>query len=315
MRLPVWLPIRRGPSQFARAADGSMSLLDHLRELRSRLFKATVAVGLGMVAGYWLSKPVFDILVQPFCELQQTPNAECQWNWLAPTDSFILRLKIALWIGLIITAPIWLYQVWAFVAPGLHRRERRWAYSFGALAVPLFAAGAGLAYVVLDKGLEFLFTAGVADEPQALEPTRYISFVTLLILVFGLSFQFPTLVLLLNFSGLVSARRLLGAWRVVVFVCFAFAAIFTPDPGPFGMVLLASALCVLYFAAVGVAFLHDRRKARRDPYADLADDELSPLDEELEPVTAGGPVEAGTAVADPEPVEPTPLERRYDDMT
>jgi sec-independent protein translocase protein TatC len=310
------LPWRHGPSQFARAADGSMTLIEHLLELRSRLFKATLAVTAGLVAGYFLSIPAYRLLQRPYCKVREVAISDCEFLWLAPTDPFLQRLKIALWIGLIIAAPVWLYQLWAFVAPGLHRRERRWAYGFGALAIPLFVAGGMLAYFVVDRGLHFLLAEGVTGGAVELEATRYITFVTMLILVFGLSFEFPVLVLLLNVSGLVSARRLLGAWRVVVFACFVFAAIFTPDPGPFGMVLLAGCLCFLYFSAVGLAFLNDRRRARNDPYADLADDDISPLDdveldpEEPEPVTAGDRVEARTAVA-----EPAPLDRRYDDMT
>ena len=137
-------------------------------------------------------------------------------------------------------------------------------------------------------------------------------------LAFGLAFQFPVLLLLLNFSGMVSARRMLGAWRVVVFVCFAFSAVFTPDPGPFGMILLASCLSVLYFASVGVAFLNDRRRARRErqPHDQLDDDEISPLDHEVEPVGDLEPVAAPEPAdpATPEP-DPLPLERRYDELT
>jgi sec-independent protein translocase protein TatC len=314
------LPWRHGPSQFARAADGSMTLIEHLMELRSRLFRATLAVTAGLAVGYLLSQTVYELLERPYNNLERSLSEPGeQWlplQQLGAMDGFILRLKIALWVGLVVSAPAWLYQMWAFIAPGLHRRERRWAYSFGAAAIPLFAAGAVLAYFVVERGLRFLLDAGVEGVAVQLEVSRYISFVTTLILVFGLSFQFPLLLLLLNFSGMVSARRLLGAWRVVVFACFVFAAIFTPDPGPFGMVLLASCLCLLYFFAVGIAFLNDRRRARNDPYADLADDEISPLDDaeldldEPEPVTAGDRVEAPTAEA-----EPAPLDRRYDDMT
>lgn len=315
------LPWRRGPSRFERAADGSMSLLEHLLELRSRLFKATLAVTAGLVAGYFLAESVFELLKRPYCQVLGFPADECTFTVLAPTDPFLQRLKIALWVGLIIAAPIWMYQLWAFVAPGLHRRERRWTYAFGALAVPLFVAGAVLAYFVVDRGLHFLIEAGIDVGASQLEVTRYISFITMLILVFGLSFQFPVLVLLLNFSGMVSARRLLGAWRVVVFVCFAFAAVFTPDPGPFGMILLASCLCVLYFISVGVAFLNDRRRAkRRDPIDDLPDDEISALAEELEPVTAGESIDA--ALDEPDTgthsgAEDTAAKRRrgdYDDL-
>jgi sec-independent protein translocase protein TatC len=314
------LSLRRGPSQFERAADGSMTLLEHLMELRSRLFKASLALVAGMIVGYLLSQTVYELLERPYERLSESlsePGEEwAPLQQLGAMDGFLLRLRIALWVGLIVSAPIWLYQLWAFIAPGLHRRERRWAYVFGAIAIPLFATGALLAYVVAERGLRFLVESGVEGVVVQLEVSRYISFITTLILVFGLSFQFPVLLLLLNVSGLVSARRLLGAWRIVVFACFAFAAVFTPDPGPFGMVLLASCLCLLYFLAVGAAFLIDRRRARQDPYAGLSDDELSPLDDDLEPVTAGEPVEPAAAVTDPTPVaEPAPLDRRYDDMT
>jgi sec-independent protein translocase protein TatC len=323
VKLQLWR--RRGPTKFQRAAEGSMTLVEHLMELRNRLFKATLAIAAGLAVGYWLADPVFDLLKRPYCQVRGESLSDCgSLLWLAPTDPFVTRLKIALYIGLIITAPIWLYQVWAFIAPGLHRHERKWAYGFGALAIPLFVIGSVLAYVVVDRGLKFLLEAGVtggADiENIQLEATRYLSFIIMMILVFGLAFQFPTLVLLLNFSGLVSAERLLRAWRSVVFACFAFAAVFTPDPGPFGMILLAGSLTVLYFAAVGVAFLHDRRKARQDPYADLSPDEISPLDDDLEPVEPPEPIEevpvpAGDPVAAASPIaEPAPLDRRYDDM-
>jgi sec-independent protein translocase protein TatC len=309
------IPWRRGPSQFQRASDGSMTLIEHFLELRSRLFRATLAIVAGMAAGYWLSEPVYEWLRHPYDTIQ-AQNSE-QWlplQQLGARDGFMLRLKIALWVGLVLSAPIWFYQLWAFIAPGLHRRERRWAYSFGALAIPLFAAGSGLAYAVAPRFFEFLIEAGFEGVTVQLDQNSYISDITTLMLVFGLSFQLPVIVLLLNFSGLVSARRLLHAWRVVVFICFAFSAVFTPDPGPFGMLLLASALCLLYFAAVGVAFINDRRKGRQDPYADLADDEISPLDDVLEPVTAGEPVGAASVVGDPDPVpEAAPLDRRYDD--
>ena len=312
------IPWRRGPTQFQRAADGSMTLIEHFLELRSRLMKATLGVVAGMCVGYFLSEPVYELLRHPY-DVIRAENGEA-WlplQQLGARDGFMLRLKIMLWVGLIIAAPIWLYQLWAFIAPGLHRRERRWAYGFGALAMPLFVAGSGLAYLVAPKFFGFLITAGFDDLTVQLNVTSYISDITTLMLVFGLSFQLPVLVLLLNFSGLVSARRLIRAWRVVVFVCFAFAAVFTPDPGPFGMILLASALCLLYFSAVGVAYLNDRRKGRhRDPYEDLADDEISPLDESLDPVTAGDPVEPSVLDDGLEPVpEPLPLDRRYDDMT
>ncbi|MEO3929871.1 twin-arginine translocase subunit TatC [Micromonosporaceae bacterium B7E4] len=317
---------RRGPSKFERAADGSMTLIEHIRELRNRLFWASLGLLVGLIVGWFLAEPVYNILRQPYCRLDGSSDANgvCQqFLMLGPTDGLVLKLKLALWVGLVVGAPVWLYQLWAFVAPGLHRHERKWAYVFVAISVPLFAAGATLAYIVVDRGLEFLIESGVGDLSAGLEMSRYIAFVTNMILLFGLGFEFPLLLLMLNFTGVVTARRLLSWWRVIVFLSFAFAAIATPDPGPFGMTLLALSLSLLYFVAVGVAFINDRRKGRgKEIYSGLDDDEVSPLNLDPEPVTAGEPVSAGEPVGtvapigDPDPIAtPQPIDRRYDDMT
>jgi sec-independent protein translocase protein TatC len=305
---------RRGPTKFQRAADGSMTLIEHIRELRNRLFRASLAILVGFGFGLWLAGPVRGLLQRPYCDLptSRDANGVCQFVQLGPADVFLLNLKIGLWVGLIIAAPIWLYQLWAFIAPGLHRHERRYAYAFTAIAAPLFAAGAVLAFFVVQKGLEFLLDFSGDDINTTLEVTRYISFVTNLILIFGVAFEFPLIVLMLNVVGLASARRLLGWWRVAVFLFFAFSAIVTPTPDPFGMTALALCLCALYFMAVGVAFLNDRRRARRDKvYAGLSDDEASTLDDYgPDAVEPGDPVELPTPVNAPQP-----LDRRYDDTT
>ncbi|MGW0502314.1 twin-arginine translocase subunit TatC [Micromonospora sp. NPDC003241] len=310
---------KRGPSNFERASDGSMTLVEHFRELRTRLFKASLAILVGFGIGIWLAGPVRHLLSQPYCQLpgSTTPDGRCNFVQLGPADLFLLNLKIGLWVGLIIAAPIWLYQLWAFIAPGLHRNERRYAYIFTALAAPLFAAGAVLAYFVTSKGLEFLLQVSGDDINTTLDITRYISFVTNLILLFGVAFEFPLIVLMLNFVGIASAKKLLGWWRIAVFLFFAFAAVVTPTPDPFGMTALALCLCALYFAAVGVAFLNDKRRGRgKEVYAGLDDDEVSPLETDPEPVQAGARVEASSPIEAPEPVTaPRPIERRFDDVT
>jgi sec-independent protein translocase protein TatC len=309
---------RRGPSQFERAADGSMTLIEHLRELRSRLFKAALALVIGFVVGYFLADVVFEIIKQPYCH--QYPNLSCdevKFIQLEPAAGFLLKLKIALWVGLIASAPVWLFQLWAFIAPGLHRHERKWAYVFVAIAAPLFLAGAVLAYFVIDKGLHFLLASGVTGVETQLEVTRYVSFVTTLLLIFGVAFEFPLVALMLNFTGMVTARRLLSWWRAVVFVFFLFSAIVTPTPDPFGMTALAAALSVLYFGAVGLAFLNDKRRGRNNPsYAGLSDDEVSPLEYDREPIEEADPV-AAPAPLDASYDEPRQITRqnRYDDMT
>jgi sec-independent protein translocase protein TatC len=304
----------RAPSTFERAADGSMTLIEHIRELRTRLFRASLAILVGFGLGLWLSEPVRVLLSQPYCNIPSSIDPvtdKCRFVQLGPADVFLLNLKIALWVGLIVAAPIWLYQLWAFIAPGLHRHERRYAYFFTAIAAPLFAAGAVLAYFVVDKGLHFLLQFTGDDITVNLEVTRYISFVTNMILIFGVAFEFPLIALMLNFVGIASARRLLSWWRVAVFAFFAFSAIVTPTPDPFGMTALALCLSALYFMAVGGAFLHDRHKARKSAvYAGLDDDEVSPLEYDPEPVEAGPPVEVTGRVE-----APLPLDSRYDDTT
>ncbi|TDB77173.1 twin-arginine translocase subunit TatC [Micromonospora sp. KC723] len=311
---------KRGPSNFDRAADGSMTLIEHIRELRNRLFRASLAVVVGFGFGIWLSGPVLHLLQKPYCDLPKARlvNGECNFVQLGPADLFLLQLKVGLWVGLIIAAPVWLYQLWAFIAPGLHRHERRYAYFFTGLAAPLFAAGAVLAYFVTAKGLEFLLNvSGGGDITTTLDITRYISFVTNLILLFGVAFEFPLIVLMLNFVGLASARKLLGWWRVAVFLFFAFSAVVTPTPDPFGMTALAVCLSALYFGAVGIAFVNDKRRGRgKEIYAGLADDEVSPLRLDDEPVTATPELEIPVPVSAPEPVaRPAPIDRRFDDMT
>jgi sec-independent protein translocase protein TatC len=309
---------RRGPSKFEQAADGSMTLIEHVRELRNRLFWASLGVVAGLIVGFIVSQWVFDILQGPYCALRSSwIDGQCRFLVLGATDQLILRLKIALWVGLIVGAPVWLYQLWAFIAPGLHKHERKWAYIFVAIAAPLFAAGAVLAYFVVKHSLAFIMEAGVIGESTQLEVTSYVNFVTNMILLFGVAFEFPLLLLMLNFTGVVSARRLLSWWRVVVFLSFAFAAIATPDPGPFGMTLLAACMSALYFMAVGVSFINDRRKGRgKEIYAGLDDDEISPLEDDRQPVAAGDRIEAPAPIERPEPVaRPLPLESRFDDMT
>ena len=310
---------RRGPSKFEKAADGSMTLIEHVRELRNRLFWASLGILAGLIVGFIISKWAFDVLKAPYCALPSSRGVtgSCEFITLGVTDQLMLRLKIALWVGLLVGAPVWLFQLWAFIAPGLHRHERKWAYVFVGIAAPLFAGGVVLGYFVIGHSLAFIMDAGVLGEPTKLEVQSYVGFVMNMLLVFGAAFEFPLILLMLNFTGVVSARRLMGWWRIVVFLSFGFAAVATPDPGPFGMTLLAGCMVVLYLIAVGVAAINDKRKGRgKEIYAGLDDDEVSPIEDDREPVTAGSRTEMPSPVEAPEPVvKPLPLESRFDDMT
>ncbi|GAA5181058.1 twin-arginine translocase subunit TatC [Rugosimonospora acidiphila] len=311
MALPVR---RRGKTQFERASDGSMTLLDHLRELRTRLFKAALAIVCGMIVGWFLSKPVLDLLETPYCNATKKPGQSCgEFLALDPTGPLALQVKVALIVGLIVAAPFWLYQLWAFIAPGLHRSERRWAYAFATLAAPLFALGAWLAYIMLPRALDFLLNFGGSHVSFTFELSKYIGFVTNLVLLFGLAFEFPLVVMLFNIAGLASAKRLVGWWRPAILVFFVFAAIAIPTGDPFTMTVLALGLTALYFGAVLFAYFNDKRRARRHraTFGDVGDDEVSPLDYDN-----GDPVEAGEPVSVIEPVAPPrPLDRHFDDIT
>jgi sec-independent protein translocase protein TatC len=328
--MALTLSRQQKPGQFERASDGSMTLIEHVRELRNRLFIASIGLVVGLIIGFIIAKWVFNVLDKPYCSLPtsqvlwpQDGKYHCNFVVLGVGDSLGVRLKIALWVGLFLGSPVWLYQLWAFVAPGLHRHERKWAYIFAGIAAPLFIGGGLLAYFMIFHSLPWIMEAGVLGQPTQLELASYLSFMTNMILLFGCGFEFPLLLMMLNFTGVVTARKLLSWWRVVVFLCFAFAAIATPDPGPFGMTALAAAMSLLYFIAVGVAFFNDRRKGRgREIYAGLDDDQLSPLEDERVPVGASDPIEppspvdGPSSVGGPTPVsKPLPIEGRFDDMT
>jgi sec-independent protein translocase protein TatC len=304
-----------------------MTLLDHLRELRTRLFRASLAITAGFIIGWIFAPHVRTLLQKPYCDYtaQQViaknghlPVAyHCAMVMLEPSAGLMLQMKIALYLGLIISAPFWLYQLWAFVAPGLHRNERRWAYWFVGFAAPLFAVGAVLAYFVVGRGLEFLLSFS-GDATVSLEITRYFGFVSGLLLLFGLAFEFPLLVVLFNLAGIASYQRLLGWWRIAVFAFFAFAAIAIPTGDPFSMTALGAGLTVMYFAAVGFAYLNDKRRGRRnrEQYGNIGDDEVSQIDYDVEEVEAGEPVTASGPVSASEPVTPSrTVVRSYDDMT
>ncbi|MGH3389798.1 MAG: twin-arginine translocase subunit TatC [Actinomadura sp.] len=262
--------------------EGRMPLMDHLRELRNRLMKAILWVLLGTIIGWLVFNPVWDFLKEPYCALPQSHALEedkCTLVVNGIFSAFFLQLKISFIIGLVLASPFWLYQLWAFVAPGLHRREKRWTYVFLGAAVPLFFVGAALAYLTVDKGLA-LFLGFVADDVAALITVdNYLGYVLAMLLVFGITFELPLFVVILNLAGVLTHARIKNSRRMIVFGTFVFAAVATPSGDPFTMLALALPTIVLFEVAELIAYLHDRRKAVSDPYAGLSDDEASPLDD------------------------------------
>jgi len=243
-------------------ARGRMSLMDHFRELKRRLFFAALGIVAGGVAGWFLFPPVFDGLQSPLLEAAKRTGATISVNFAGPATALDMRIKIALFIGLFITSPWWIYQLWAFVTPGLSSKERRYTYGFIGAAVPLFLFGALSAWIVLPHAVDILTSFVPEGAANLLQADVYLSFVMKLLITFGLAFAMPVLFVALNFIGILSAQRLLSAWRWAIVAAFTFAAIMTPTPDALTMILVAIPIVVLYFVAVGIALLHDRRTAK-----------------------------------------------------
>ena len=264
----------------------AMPLTEHLRELRSRLVKSGIAIAIGMVIGWMYYDQLFAWLSEPFSGAVDQARADGRQVTLALTgvaDPFVLQIQIAAVAGLVLSAPVWLYQVWRFVTPGLRMNERRWAIGFAAAATPLFLAGVMLAYTVLPLGLSVLLGFTPDNVENIVSVDRYLSFFLRTILVFGIGFLIPLLLVLLNFAGVLPGRRLLSWWRWIIIVVLIFAAVATPTGDPINLLLLAGPLMLLVTLAVGVMLLNDRRRDRRrkssgEDFSDLADDEISPLD-------------------------------------
>ena len=263
--------------------EARMSLVEHIRELRNRLLKALLGLAAGMGVGWIFYNPVWKFLERPYCKIPQHNRLlgmhGCTLVVNGLFDGFFIHLKIMFVVGLIVSSPVWLYQLWAFIAPGLYARERRWAYAFVGAAVPLFAAGAAFAYLAMSNGLRFLLHMVPSGATALITVDTYFGYMTAMLLIFGIAFEVPLIMVMLNMAGVLTHARMRKWRRLMIFAVFAFAAVAVPSPDPFSMLLLAVPCVVLVELAELFVWANDRRRARRPSiYAGLSDDEISPLD-------------------------------------
>jgi sec-independent protein translocase protein TatC len=273
-------------TQRQRNPEGRMPLLDHIRELRNRVVKMALALAAGMIAGFVFFEPVWTVIQRPVCRAVIRGQTGCRTlgvNMLTlsgPLDPFYLRIKVAFIVGVVLSSPVWLYQVWAFVAPGLYAREKRWGHVFLATSVPLFLGGVVLAYWSLGRSLHYLLGLTPGGVANLISTDQYISFVMAMMLAFGIAFEVPLLIVMLNLAGILTHERFRKWRRLLIFAVFVIAGMANPSPDPITMLILGGACVALVEVAELIVWSHDRRHARLhpDPYAGLADDELSPLE-------------------------------------
>jgi sec-independent protein translocase protein TatC len=258
-----------------------MPLVEHLRELRNRLAKGFLAIAAVTVVALVYSEELMQFLTRsvPKCGPGVSSDggncAIVSFNTLmAP---FSTTIQISLVTGLVVASPVWLYQLWAFIAPGLHKSEKKYTYAFVGTAVPLFAAGAYLAYLILPISVHVLISLTPGGSANILSLSDVLDFTLRMVLVFGLAFELPLILVMLNVTGVLTGRRMASWWRGVIMGVFVFGAIITPTTDPVGMIALAGPITVLYFGAVGFSLVNDRRRARRNSDAALGDGEASRL--------------------------------------
>ncbi|MEU2596763.1 twin-arginine translocase subunit TatC [Streptomyces hirsutus] len=316
--------LKSARKQQERDPEGRMPLAEHLRELRNRLAKALLGIVLVTIVAAFFYNDIINFFTDPvlksvgcgysFEELaastrDEDPCAQITINGLiAP---FTLALKVSLMAGVVLASPVWLYQLWSFIAPGLHRHEKKYAYAFVATGFPLFLGGAYFAYRVLPTTAKVLIDFTPVGVDNLLPLDDLLDLVTRMVIVFGLSFELPLLLIMLNFTGALTGKRMLGWWRGMIMGITLFAALATPSTDPLTMMALAGPIWVLYFGAVGVSLFNDRRRRRLEAEGP-ADDEASDLDLTPEDIGETEPVPARRAL--PEQASADRV-NGYDDVT
>ena len=249
--------------------EGKMSLSGHLKELRNRLFWSAIFLLAGSIAGWFMFDAVFAELQRPIVALAEQPGSNATINFPTVVSAFDVRLQVSIFLGVLMSSPVWLFNIWSFITPGLKKKERKYTIWFVVVAVPLFLAGTALAWSSLPTFVQVLVGFTPEGSANVINASEYILFTIRILLVFGIAFVLPVVLVLLNFAGVITAQNILKSWRMAIFVSAVVGAIATPAAEPTAMVLLMVPLLILYFVAAGVATMHDKRLARKSESIDI----------------------------------------------
>nr|WP_155852960.1 twin-arginine translocase subunit TatC [Arthrobacter sp. H14] len=243
--------------------EGRMALRDHLREFRNRLIKSAIALVLGSVAGFLLYNPLFGQLIEPIMNVAEAEDRFASINFDGVASSFDLMVQTSLFLGLLVSSPVWLYQMWAFITPGLKEKERRIALSFMAVSVPLFVGGVFLAWLVLPNAVRALLSFTPESGSNVITAQLYLTFVMRLLLAFGIAFLLPVVLFGLNLIGVLSGRQILKSWRITILLICVLGAMAAPGPDIMSMFYLVVPLLFFFFLATGLCLLNDKRRRRK----------------------------------------------------
>lgn len=246
-----------------RNPQAQMALTEHLRELRNRLIKSAIGLVIGMVLGFVVYNPFMAYITEPLTAVAEAQGQEAAVNYNSVGGPFNQMVQVALTLGVIISSPVWLYQIWAFIMPALQKKEKRYAYGFVLAAVPLFLIGCAVAVLVLPTAVIALTSFTPTGGTNLIGADVYVTFFMQLILTFGISFVLPVLLVGLNMMGILKGRTILRSWRWVVIVVLIISAMAAPGPDMMTMFYLAVPLLLLFFLAVALCLILDRRKAKR----------------------------------------------------
>ncbi len=241
-----------------------MSLGQHLVELRKRLGWSALAILVASIGGWFLADMVWAALSAPILAVAEAQGREAAISYTTVSEAFDTRLIISITLGIVIASPFWLYQLWAFIVPALHKKEKRYAIGFLAASIPLFLAGCAAGWLVLPNIVSLLTSFATSDSQTLLTARVYLDFAVKLVLAIGIGFVLPVVLVMLNFARVLTGASILKGWRWAILAIATFTALATPAADVYSMILLAIPMVGLYFLAAGISVLNDKRVAKRE---------------------------------------------------